>query len=331
VGFGLFYSPDGINWVEQDLDYNNYLHAVTVGKTKFAAVGAFGSIFTSGDGIHWDLRTRGTMENLEGVTYGRGLYVSVGDSGTILTSRGGKVWRPRQSGTANNLNYVAYLNGLYIAVGDMGTILTSANGIHWQVRDSGMENDLNSVAYGNSLFVAVGAYAIVTSGDGVNWEAVPGPPPVYLNGVAFGGSQFVAVGSEESILLSPDGVSWQVVFQGGGWDEQDFYDVIYGGDRFVAVQAGSMMISEDGFNWERILLMNPFQAFRRLAYAGGTYIAVGQSFWCRNILTSTDALNWENHPPVTCNNLVGVTDGDSAFMVVGEGGTILRAHTGGNH
>lgn len=130
--------------------------------------------------------------------------------------------------------------------------------------------------------------AVWTSEDGLTWELVPDPDGAFsgtgdgsstvagdeaMEAVAVGAGRIVAVGSaheDAAVWVSNDGVSWQRVPHDdevfGGPSGQWMHDVVYTGERFVAVgtdlngaerrdggiMRGAVWTSEDGSSWSRV-------------------------------------------------------------------------------
>lgn len=129
--------------------------------------------------------------------------------------------------------------------------------------------------------------AVWVSSDGLTWELVPDPDGVFsgpgdgssvvaadeaMEAVVAGNGLIVAVGSaheDAAVWLSADGLSWQRVPHEdeifGGPSGQWMHDVVYTGERFVAVgtdlnrvetgdglMRGAVWTSEDGFTWSRV-------------------------------------------------------------------------------
>ena len=118
---------------------------------------------------------------------------------------------------------------------------------------------LNDVTYGDGLFVAA-ANVCYTSTDGVGWtRRAMEQPPFELRSVAYGNGRFVAVAAGAA-YVSTNGIDWR-----------------YGAD-----------LPDD----------DPLPVVRRVVFAGGTFLVVGQeggdrgsaSHWL--ILTSPDGTNW---------------------------------------
>lgn len=222
-------SPDGINWTEYPLPFNNiYWDSSAYGNGTFVAVANAGSprVMTSPDAVNWTAQSSPTAEWVS-VIYRNGLFVAVAPYGppSIMTSPDGINWTTQTAPSSSPWATITYGNGLFVAGALAGTpIMTSPDGVNWTAQTAPAYS--RSLTYGNGLFVSVmGFYGsgseIMTSPDGVNWtsQTFPSlPSGLYLNSVTYGNGLFVAVfanGSyinpENKILTSPDGVNWSLV------------------------------------------------------------------------------------------------------------------------
>ena len=86
-------------------------------------------------------------------------------------------------------------SGLYVAVGDTGTILTSTDGTTWDNRSYETPSRLRAVNHANSTFMTVGYTdeIILSSSDGISWDSIRSGTG-NLRGVAYGNNKFVVVG-----------------------------------------------------------------------------------------------------------------------------------------
>jgi hypothetical protein len=155
----------------------------------------------------------------------------VGGTGTILTSPDGITWTARTSGTTDHLNGVAWSSIvlLFVAVGANGTIRTSPNGTTWTTRFGSVSSVLNDVVWSDALsrFVIAAldtTLNVLTSPDGVTWTARATPKAVFF-AVAVATANYALVAGTGWILVSTDGVNWQVAdasvnLRGGVWTGQ---------------------------------------------------------------------------------------------------------------
>jgi hypothetical protein len=68
---------------------------------------------------------------------------------------------------------------------------------------------LNSVTFGAGRFVAVGDHgAVLLSTNGIDWQVAQAPTDARLNAIAFGSGKFLSGSTSGSIFVSDDGTHW---------------------------------------------------------------------------------------------------------------------------
>ena len=146
---------------------------------------------------------------------------------------------------------------------------------------------LRAVTCGNGLYVAVGdSGTIITSGDGYNWTNQSYGTFPFLSGVAYADGEFAAVGPAGAIITSSNGTDWVQ-------QPQVTTNSLYG------IGGNSLWRSNS--------------APRFLAVGD-----LGTTVWC------SDVTIWTMGGVGTTNGLYGVTWRSNCFLVVGEGGTVVR-------
>lgn len=235
------------------------------------------------------------VDVLAGNTYYYRVQASSADGASALSDE--VVGTPQRAVTGSSLNDVAF-NGTdtVVAVGDSGVIVASPNGTF----DGWMD---------------VSPGAVPESLAGVTWESV--------------NSQFLIVGAGSTVLTG-DGVNWVQEDLSNLGGSQNLKDAAWLGDRYIAVgNAGAILTSNgDGSAWA---VQDPgiafgATAFNAVAWNGNDVIVVigGNG----TILTSADAIDWQELPQPTNNDLNDITWDGSQFVVVGSNDTILTSPDG---
>lgn len=235
------------------------------------------------------------VDVLAGNTYYYRVQASSADGASALSDEA--VGTPQRAVTGSSLNDVAF-NGTdtVVAVGDSGVIVASPNGTF----DGWMD---------------VSPGAVPESLAGVTWESV--------------NSQFLIVGAGSTVLTG-DGVNWVQEDLSNLGGSQNLKDAAWLGDRYIAVgNAGAILTSNgDGSAWA---VQDPgiafgATAFNAVAWNGNDVIVVigGNG----TILTSADAIDWQELPQPTNNDLNDITWDGSQFVVVGSNDTILTSPDG---
>lgn len=263
-------SPNGRDWTVQPAGTTSpTIWSAAFGDSRYVLGGGEGALIRSStNGLHWTdgLSTIGA-ENIHAVTYGyafgKGLFVAVGkgahaNTSYVLTSSNGLDWIPRSVPTTNTLfgvspafgaNGVGWAEDLFIAVGDHGTIITSTNGIDWLRRNSDTTVALRTVLFHQGKMMALGDSGIVLfSSDGISWSN-SAPTSFNIRGAASSWDAIVAVGNYQTdgrLHVSTDGLAWpgsSIEFP------QRLNAITYGGDSFVGVGDGGLIVQSDTKNF----------------------------------------------------------------------------------
>ena len=194
------------------------------GVNTLVAVGENGVILTSTDGTTdpWVSASNiPTDEALKGITWEdtNNQFLAVGAGSTILTSSDGDNWTLQEVSGDITLESVAWTGSEYVVVGDSGTVLMSTDvaGTTWVTQPVAAElsnTTLQGVAVGGDTIVICGTngeiFTIIDKNlpwDELNWIEQKATNN-NLNDVTWNGTEFGVVGSNDTILSSPDGITW---------------------------------------------------------------------------------------------------------------------------
>jgi hypothetical protein len=166
-----------------------------------------------------------------------------------------------------------------------------------------------------------------TAGWPGDWQTRQTPVSTHLTAVASAPGQLVTVGHAATILISPDGSSWNAVpYAGNG----DFHCATFAKGTYVVGGTFECMLAacSDGVNWTPVESTVGQRAYFGVTYGGGRFVAVGRGGLIipTRIQSSTNGFDWQpaNVPPTT-NTLRAVTFGNGKYIAVGERGTILTS------
>lgn len=230
----------------------------------------------------------------------------------------GWTWRnPLPQG--NHLHSVAWAGDQYIAVGNHGTVLTAPDGVEWTLEPPPVSNDLLAVTWTGDEALAIGDGALLLrSQDGVAWESSivapegDNPDAFWLRTVTkTEDGTYLIVGSYGGaavILRSTDGAEWNRVETVSLSDRSTFHDVVWTGERFVAVgevahflyEGHIIRTSTDGIHWEASSF-GDVGGLQAVIWTGEEIVAAGfvRGGRMRNgppqegfLLSSTDGLKW---------------------------------------
>ena len=174
-----------------------------------------------------------------------------------------------------------------------------------------------------ALFLFVSAQG--SANQWKSWEWLnPRPQGHWLEGIASSDSAVVAVGERGVILVSENGEDWDIVHSESGLFLKD---VIWAGDRFIAVggysldvgeaafSPGVILTSPDGRRWTAVFYVNA-TIFRKAIFNGEQILVVG---FKGKTATSPDGVNWVEHTLVDYPNsdIVDVAWNGSTYVGVG--------------
>jgi hypothetical protein len=256
------------------------------------------------------------------------------------------------------LTGATYGNGLYVIVGQTnGKIWTSTDTVTWTDRTRNTSDLSNDVTFANGVFVAGGRYynppygnPILASTDGINWMPVGSDGYGNPLSVRFLNNVFYAPDSGTDILTSTDGVSW-----GGGNNRYvppavSLEDIAFGKGMYVLaigtpIGTPPAAPGVPGNIWSNSYppssgLPGPTNGYDPAYRASGTSaplrgVAYGNSTFVAvgdggTIITSPDGINWTVRTSGTTNILNAIAFGAGVFATAGGGGTILTSPDGVN-
>ncbi len=354
----VFYSNGGGTWTEGDIvasGTTDTATSVAFGNGTFVIVAHTSSsvtkIFSSTDGgVTWTSQSTPTLNDpsvyaaFNGSEFvAMGLNVAGTFGGSIMTSTDGVTWSAQTSlfpttsfpiaiTTAGTMFVVMLQSGKSgTAVTTPIDIETSPDGMTWSPQPNNnlpapwSQNIPKQISYTGSQYLVVGADAyIATSTDLQNWSYLS-PVQIstynHLRGVHWINTQFFAVGDDDTVLTSPDGISWtnkNIVVT----TPNNLRDIAYNGARYVSVGSnGTVLTSSDGINWTAAQITPAVPSgtsFEALVWSGSLFVAVGTS---GIIYTSPDGLTWTQQSSGTLDNLWGIAWTGSRFVVVSDSTT----------
>ncbi len=315
TGQGIVLSPDGRTWDVANLKSPGRAIDVASDGHQFVGVSDYNdTVLTSPDGLAWTIRKSSVSAPLRAITWTGTEYVAVGSGSTILTSPDGVTWTKNSADTPSALNGVAGNGRRSVAVGDGGAIF--ASGIapqtqyksaslavlspavspgpavtgdplaQWVVTSSGATPRYWAVAWVGNGFVAAGDNnTLLTSPDGMTWSTHVVPTTSDFYGVRGNGTVAVAVGGNGAIATSTDLVNW--VTRNSGVHNR-LFDVVWTGSQFVAMgDAATVVTSPDGATWSRLPASGGFSVHHGLWDGHQFVMSEG-----KNIVNSPDGVHW---------------------------------------
>lgn len=278
----------------------------------------------------WHVRTAPSSNQLNGVTYGNGLFVAAGSQGTILISSNGTDWMPRSAGTVSTFFCAdATWTGFYLGGEGIITLWRDGADAFTRLSPNGAEE----------LYAIVSRYQFL----GVGRDRLAGKSYVLYEGKTNGvpttntlfaisrrkaqsgeiivSMPFIAVGDHGTIIRSTNGMQWTLEASG---TTVPLRAAIHHQGRIIAGgDDGVLLTSLDGISWTSL----PGVSFdiRALASSGIAVVAVGQKAGSGRLQVSADGVSWPGTAIEFSKPLNAVTHGQSSFMAVGDGGTIVES------
>jgi len=200
-----------------------------------------------------------TVQSKE-MVYGNGIFLVINASGTGIFSRdGGETWT-EFTFPVTYVTALSFANGLFIVFSTANTVLTSADCVTWTTHTATVTGSTTSLTNVGRFTYGKGVYVAVSKSSGY-------------------------------IYYSTDLTNW-TAYQTNSTHQ--IYDVIFAGERFVAVgynsSASYVYYSEDGITWR----WNTCAISRAnlVIYVEGTYIAFGDSSGL-TVSVSNDLVTWK--------------------------------------
>ena len=326
-------SSDATTWSPVYANTDKTLNGICFGNGLFVAVGVDGIIISSDDGITWTKSTSTALVNLTSVIFagdsspGSAInnFVATSTTGQIIISADASAWVTATSGVTVSLNGIAYNDNLIVAVGHEGTILTSTDSIVWTVEDSPTSYNLRTVSYDYDQWIIAGEVSVVLiSVDGMNWGY--GFTDTFRAAAKSSISNVTVFVGDGGVIYKTSDIALTPCNSG---TSENLYDVIYAGNRFVAVGTnGTILTSDDGTTWTSRTSGTSYD-LNRLIFNSSTnkFVAVGNH---GTVLTSTFGSIWISQSSGTTYNLYGIDiwnslNGDTTYIVVGANGKILTS------
>lgn len=244
----------------------------------------------------------------------------IGTWSTIKQGTRADLTAPVPAAGSAPLSYQWYRDGEAI-VGETGRVFSLPM---WQVEDAG----LYQVRIANSLGEAISDPFRRPVSDEADWQwRMPQPQGNFLGTVHHLGGRFVATGLMGTVMVSTDGITWDLHRLGGS---SGITALSYGNGRYLGIgESNSVWTSVDAVTW---VLQNP-QALGNahllsigqtsLIFADGAFVAVGQ----RGLVArSTDGQDWQVSFAPTEKNLYSIAfNGERYLAMTTEGDAFVSS------
>ncbi len=166
----------------------------------------------------------------------------------------------------------------------------------------------------------------------IDWtQRAAGRTPNLLYDVIFAGGKFVAVGINNTVLTSPDGITWATATFPTGIS---LTGVAHNGSRYVVsgyrfsntTQKGLAAYSENGVNWTTVAVDTGLAQFWGITHGAGRFVTVGDS---GTIYSSVDGSSWiPSAATGITTSFRSVAYADGLFVAIGDSGRLFTSPDG---
>jgi hypothetical protein len=260
--------------------------------------------------IHEVERIDGRVPWFTGIAYGDGLFLVIEDEGRIYHSRDAEHWELAHRIPDARLRSVIFAAGKFVVTGwdtaaGQGLILISDDGLQWTRRLMQVPVWLAGSAYGQGQFLVVGDNLVFRSIDGLEWameQQFVGQPEFRFRFLTYSNGQFTGTAARNenvsefypgSIVVSEDGISWDVVFRA----KSALTEVVFERGNYIAVSesdcipCGRIIVSSDGSNWSDFYWEKEYHP-TSISYGNGLFVSASYGFFGSKLLSSRDGTEW---------------------------------------
>jgi hypothetical protein len=272
-------------------------------------------IATSDDGVEWevvyhDKRKKDGATRMYDLVVADQQTIAVGGHGShagnscFFYSEDGRHWKEgstfvqRTGSPVASMFTVGYGNGRYAAFGGAPAHYRcirshSSDGRLWSEplkERIGGGRQGRKIRFGNGQLVLIGGdRRVAISEDAVEWREVDTDDCPGFVSLAFGKGRFVAGGLHGRIMTSDDAVDWRTTNQGDIGEHVN--EIVFTGERFVAIGVEATFFSDDGLSWSRVT--NNVRPARAVFGSGTFLCANGRG---TKVYISEDAVTWKRIP-----------------------------------
>jgi hypothetical protein len=260
--------------------------------------------------IHDVERIEGKLPWFTAAAYGNGLFLVIEDEGWVYHSRDAEHWELSHRIPDVRVRSAIFAAGKFVVTGldtahGQGLVLVSEDGLQWTRRLMEVPVWLVGSAYGQGQFLVVGENLVFRSTDGLEWameQQFVGQPEFRFRFLTYSNGQFTGTAARNenvsefypgSIVVSEDGISWDVVFRA----ESALTEVVFERGNYIAVResdcipCGSIIVSSDGSHWSDFYWETEYHP-TSISYGNGLFAAASYGFFGSKLLSSRDGTEW---------------------------------------
>lgn len=323
VGYnGLIRVSDGTDWVHQRKTTRNHTSAFVVDDKCYVGC-SDGTILVSADLSTWDVcgvlpssvvsitsqgvtTSSGAVYNLNGDEWVVTSTVASTDYETTFDEIGSEVTNTNT--TVSDLTSVVIFKDIQYAIDTQGNVVMSYDGDNWFVRFA--TSTIKAFATNGDKLVGVTTDNKVKLFDGSTWGAGITLSGINtINGVSYSDGVFLVYGDNDSVLTSPDAVTWTKLT-----DDYEVRDIVSNpeGTVFLGLLADRKLVrSTDGLNWYRVLDPIVKNSYHIAFFAGKFVVAGGEV-----LSASVDGITFIERPVGVEDDIVALAAGSSKLLVI---------------
>ena len=292
-------------------------------------------IFTD-DGVFWEkspsnlnaIRSANT-EPVMGIAYGNGTYII---NGGEWISTNCVAWYK----TPSNYQRAAYGNGIFVATRLVNSstgwpdLLTSIDGETWVANAaSGNSSYLLDIIFAASKFVAIGELGrVMVSSDGLIWD-------LYTTGgtednlkIKYLNNQYWISTGTDVLYSSSDGITWTAVTVKGQIRDIDYID----GKYYIVGDYGLTGYSVNGTSWTTSVCLPTLSSSDTLVYStvDGIFVTSGMELSNYSIYTSVDGISWTKKTVPTTDPITKIIYENGLYVYITTASSQLVTSIDGN-
>jgi len=275
----VFTSSNGFDWNEITFENDAGLDSIAYGNETHIGVGegqygdgvvGYGDeewneiIIKSADGYDWEEITGVIDVPLQEIVFGDGQFVALGNSSnttSIYWTDEGNDWEFDSLSGDYTSPKIAYGNGKYL-VYDIKNSAHANSQMQWLEKTSIFGENIYAdvIGYVDGKFVGLcrcsnpegnsncddDANYVITSEDTLDWEIIETTTIGICRDIEYRDGVYIAI-CDSKIHRSVNLKEWELAYRNRNkW----MYDVVYGNDVVIAVGEETILISDDGLEWD---------------------------------------------------------------------------------
>lgn len=253
-GSGLWYSEDGINWSQSNIN-SGRIYGIAKSANKWVVIHLTTGIYYSEDGKTYTLSNLTGEKNYGVIRYANGIFVYAYKD-TVRYSENGEIW---EQATLNDVSLidvtdVMYEDGIWVMTNSHEGLMYSVDGKTWSPINE-VYSRPRFLTYGDGTWVAYGENSSsdrpIYSKDGMNWNICNIAEsninkPIYADGIwiapSGNGIFYSSDAADWYKIASTDNINFYYYLQNinGVWHDGPYYSV----DKYLSRETANDKLAE---------------------------------------------------------------------------------------